>query len=225
MAHTDQSRSVIYSKAAAHSARVRLIKIALPVMTLAAVVGLFGFLALSRVSIPNVDVDIAASTIQNGKLVMANPRMTGFTDDERPYTVIARKAVQAVDGTGSVELEALRASITLDDGREADLSARIGVFDNNANMLELTENAVLEMSDGLTAHLENASIDMNAGSVTTDRPVRIEQPGTLITADRMQIKENGKQLVFESRVRVTMSGQATANMTPGDAGTAPTTSQ
>ena len=198
-----------FARAASHSARVRLLRRLVPAVAAAALVGVAAVMVLSRLMLPGVEVDLASSAIVDGKLVIADPRLEGFTPDRRAYRVAARSATQAI-GEDPLTLRMLSADMELEDGTTAFLSADSGVFDPSANRLTLGENAVLETTDGVRAHFSGAEIDLDAGTFVTRSKVRVSRPGTRIVAGSLAVEGSGRRMVFENSVSVVIEPSAIA---------------
>ncbi|HMQ57891.1 MAG TPA: LPS export ABC transporter periplasmic protein LptC, partial [Rhizobiaceae bacterium] len=191
---------------------VRVLKFALPLIGL---VGAAGFGAWTWVlsEVP-VSVDLSDSTIKDGKLVMSNPKLNGFTQDRRPYAMTAARAVQDLSQPQIIALENIVAKLPIDAKNEAQVRAPAGVFDNGANTLELKGAFVVKTTDGMTAKMQSAFIDMNSNDLKTADPVDITLDDTHIVADSMNVTKGGKVMTFERNVRVVM--QPSAIRKPGD---------
>ena len=189
-----------FVRAQRHSRRVRWLKVWLPAF---AVAGVIGFVGWSYVSIPTVaGISIEGAGISDGKLVMANPKLDGFTRDKLPYTMTALRAVQDLKDTNMVRLEGIDAKLPIDPKNSAKVVAKSGIYDNAKNTLVFDSPMTVTTTDGMTARLNSASIDMNAGSMSTGDPVEILLNGSRITALSMNMADNGRVIVFENRVRV-----------------------
>lgn len=196
----NSARAAEFHQAQHHSRRVRWLKFLLP--SLAAVMAV-GFFAYSYVSSPvKVAVDIASSAISDGKLVMASPKLEGFTKDNLPYSMTASRALQNLDTTGVIELEDIDAKLPVDEKNTATIDAAKGVYDRDKNTLDISSDITVTTTDGMVAKLKSAFIDISKGDLKTGDAVDIAMKGTNITADSMTILENGKVLVFEKRVRM-----------------------
>lgn len=196
----NSARAAEFHQAQHHSRRVRWLKFLLP--SLAAVMAI-GFFAYSYVSSPvKVAVDIASSAISDGKLVMASPKLEGFTRDNLPYSMTASRALQNLDTTGVIELEDIDAKLPVDAKNTATIDAAKGVYDRDKNTLDISSDITVTTTDGMVAKLKSAFIDIGRGDLKTGDAVDIAMKGTNITADSMTILENGKVLVFEKRVRM-----------------------
>lgn len=210
-----EDRQKAYQRAVAHSGRVRFAKIALPSVAVVVLAGMVLFTWASRV-VPSVGIDLSGSAIRDGKLVMANPKLDGFTADDLPYSVRAARAVRDLTGTGVIDLERIQATVPLNSDVEARVLAAAGVYDSDANTLDITDSLSLETSDGKRADLGSAAIDLAAGSLSTDEPVHVSMPGAELQADRLRVEDNGKRMLFESRVRLVVQPGAFESMASGE---------
>ncbi|MBZ9602516.1 LPS export ABC transporter periplasmic protein LptC [Phyllobacterium chamaecytisi] len=193
--------SMVFRAAERHSRRVRFLKFALPAVALigAAVFSWFTFFSTSSVP-SNISLDNAG--MENGKLVMTNPKLDGFTKDKLPYKMSAVKALQDVGNSNVISLEGISAEIPIGKELRAQVTAKSGVYDNANRQLKLDSAISLTTSDGITALLQSANIDIAGNTMSTDDPVSVKNSKSSITADSMQITESGKVMTFEKRVRL-----------------------
>ena len=193
-------RLAAFGRASRHSRNVRFFKFAVPLVAVAIAIAFPAYSYLSAP--PSVAVQTDGTAFSNGKLVMANPKLDGFTKQNLPYTMTAVRAVQDVEKQGVITLEGIAAKMPITDGNEVSLSARDGVYDSGKNTLTLNGNVALKTTDGVVAKLNSVYLDIAKGDMTTRDPVDISQNGSRITSDSMTVQDNGKVLVFEKRVRV-----------------------
>ena len=197
------SREREFASARSHSRRVRWLKVTLPVAAALMALGFFGY---SYVSSPlPLDIDISGAAVSDGKLVMTEPKLDGFTKDNLPYSMRAARALQNLDSTGLIELQEMKARLPVDDTNFATVDAPRGVYDRDKNTLEIPGTITVTTTDGMEASLKSAFIDLGKGDFHTLDPVEIALNGTRIAADSMTVLENGKVLVFEKRVKLELS--------------------
>jgi lipopolysaccharide export system protein LptC len=197
------SREAAFRRALSHSRKVRLLKFALPAGALL-VVG--AFVGYSYLSVPgSVSFNVADSAYRDGKLVMANPKLGGYTKDNRPYSMTAKRALQHVDKTGIVELEGIDAKLPVSKDVFALVDAAHGVYDRDSNTLAISSPMSVKTTDGTTVEFKSAYVDIDKGDLKTKDPVDIKTAGVQIAADGMSVLENGKVLVFEKRVRMELN--------------------
>jgi lipopolysaccharide export system protein LptC len=193
-------REAAFRRALSHSRRVRLLKLALP---LSALLITGSFAAYSYISVPgSVSFDISESAYADGKLVMANPKLDGYTKESRPYSMTATRALQHVDKSAIVELEGIDARLPVSDEIFALIGADRGVYDREKNTLDVPSLITVKTTDGMTATLQSAYLEIDKGNLRTDKPVDIRMDGARIAADSMSVLENGKVLIFEKRVKM-----------------------
>lgn len=197
---TDQSDA--FTQAERHSRRVSVLKVALP--TLAAVVAL-GFATVSYVRSPiSVAVDTSSNTIVDGKLVMARPQLEGLTKDNRPYEMLAERAIQEITAPGVIQLEAISAKLPLYTKDWVSIDAPAGTYDRDRSTLDMKSPFRIKTTNGLSATINSAFIDMINSTLKTDDPVDITVNGTRLTAESMSVLEKGKLFVFDKSVRLTI---------------------
>jgi lipopolysaccharide export system protein LptC len=192
-----------YLSASRHSSRVRILKFALPVLG-GAFIGIFYLLSHS-VDIPTGTIELGSGTVRNGKIVMANPVLKGYTKDNLSYRMTAERAIQDVGNTDTVNLENIRATIPIDKHNTATIGAASGSYDNKSRTLKVDSPLTVSTTDGMKVRLQSAFIEMKSGSLRTEKPVEIEQNGSQIKAQSMNVEDNGRILVFEKNVRLTIS--------------------
>jgi lipopolysaccharide export system protein LptC len=194
------SRAAAFSRAERHSRRVRRLKILLPLLAVVMSVGFIGYSFLSTPA--SVAVETEGSAFAEGKLVMDSPKLEGFTRDGRPYSVSAARATQDFDKQDIISLDGIDAKMPVEAENWARVEATSGVYDRAANTLDVSTDILVTTTDGMVAKLKSAFLDINNGSLKTTTPIDIQSHGSRITADSMAVLENGKRVIFETRVRV-----------------------
>lgn len=201
-----------FLKARRYSKRVRVVKFALPLVGAALAIGFFGY---SYVLSPSsVSIGVGGTAVRDGKLVMANPKVSGYTQDNLPYTLTAMRAIQDLSQSGTIQLEDIDAKFPVDENNWARVLARTGTYDDTGNTLDITSPVTFKTTDGMTANLKSAFINIEAGELSTSEPVDILQDGSRVTADTFKVLDKGKVFVFENRVRVMIEPQNRADQTP-----------
>lgn len=203
--------------AAGHSRRVRLLRIALPVLAAVIVVG-FGAVTLVRSFAPGLD--ISALRLSSDGIVMEKPRLSGHGPD-RSYEITAARAVQSLTETDRIDLEKIKAVITMSDGRVVDVSARSGIFNNKKELLTLEHDIVISSSAGDSGSLSSAVIDLKTGNMTTDRPVDLGSKTFAIQAGAATSANNGNMLTFSKGVKVTITPASPAPSASGSSNPSP----
>ncbi len=198
-AYAEGARADAFGRAARHSRRVRRLKFLLPVAAVA-IAGAFIFYSYVLPSSP-ITVDGVSASVSEGNLVMANPKLEGFTND-RPYSMTAERGVLEFDDQGVVNLEGISAKMPVEEGNWAEVTAERGVYDRIKHTIQLNTNVVVTTTDGMSARFDTAFLEIEKGKMSTIDPVDIRMKGSTVTADSMTILENGKIVVFDRRVRM-----------------------
>ncbi|WP_188052394.1 LPS export ABC transporter periplasmic protein LptC [Aureimonas fodinaquatilis] len=205
---TGQARPAAeFARANQHARRVRRLKVALPLLAGAIIVAGLAATWLAR-SAP-VDLTVAATTIQNGQLVMEDPRMSGKDKNDRPYFVTAQRAMQALDRTGAIDLEGINANLTLDPETTAEIAALAGRYDPKAEVLRLYDSIEVTTSNDIVIRLSSADILLNDGRLEGNGPVYIQTPNQTLQSGNVTIQNGGDRLTFGNRVKLTLLPAAT----------------
>lgn len=213
---TDQSHHVAgqanlrqqshFSNARRHSVFVKVLKRALPM----AVIGLVGWFVLTSLirSPDGRQISLDSIGVSSGNLVMENPRVKGFNDENRPYDLNATKAIQNLKKTNLVTLLNIVARLPTGENGYADIVAKNGHYDSEKEWLSLNQDIVVESAGGLRMLLSTAEIDLKSGKLVSNKPVKVSTENTTITADNMEILDNGDIVIFNQRVRMIMQPAA-----------------
>ena len=179
---------------------MRFLKFVLPAVAvlMATTFGAYSYLAAKV----DFDFKLDGAAFSDGKLVMADPKLDGFNKDGQPYSMRAARAIQDLTDQSVIQLEGISAELPVGNGVSAAVKAARGTFDRSKNTVDLTSEVTVVTTDGTSAKLQSAFVDIDKGDLKTSDPVAIETKGLQIAADGMGVRENGKLLVFEGRVRV-----------------------
>ena len=191
-----------FARARRHSLVVRFLRIGLPAAA-ALIIGGGLFVTWFARSLPD-GVSVSAASLDDRGIVMEDPRMSGFDKNNRPYSMVAERAIQSLGG-GGVDLEIVRAKVAVSDSTTADIVAAKGRFDPAAQTLRLSDDIKVATSDGMTIALQSADIDMKSGALTGAGPVEIVSPTQTVRAGSMAVRDGGKGLSFGNRVKVTIN--------------------
>ena len=191
-----------FQRAARSRKRTRMLKIVLPAIGGLIVLGGIGVTLLAR-AIPE-DVRISGASIEDGRVVMDDPRMSGVDSNDRPYELVAQKAMQAITG-GAVDLEGIDAKVAISDKTNAFIRAASGHYDPGEQLLSLTGGLNVETDDGLAVEMRSAGIDLAAGTLTTEDPVHIQTADQEIRANGMSVSDNGDKIRFTGGVSMKLN--------------------
>jgi lipopolysaccharide export system protein LptC len=186
--------------AARHSRRVRLLRRAIP--WLCAAVALFLVLRMLVGAFVTGPGGLTAGlSIQDRKVVMDKPRLSGFKRDGSAYEMNAEKAIQDLKNPNLMELVKLSARIQQGAQGWTNLSGDTGFYDSKIERLDVRGNVRVKTEAGTEALLQDALIEFKAGTVVTEKPVEVKMNVGQVSSDRMQVLDNGRKFVFEGRVK------------------------
>jgi lipopolysaccharide export system protein LptC len=195
----------LFRAARRHSRRVRVLRIALPVIVALGISTVFFATYFNPLRmLKALPGDLAGVVISGSKIKMEAPRLAGFTRDSRAFELVAKSAAQDLLKPDLVELQDIQAKIELPDKAFLNLTARSGVYDTKKDMLTLTDEIVLT-SDGYRGLLKEAVIDVRNGKVVSDKPVELSMLQGSMTAKRFEIIDSGEIARFSGGVTVTFA--------------------
>lgn len=205
---------LVFERERRRSRNVRRLKIALPVLAILMLAGLAGKSLIA--SMGEVSIDLTGASIQDGKLIMANPRMAGYTSDNRPYEMKAARAIQEITDDNIVDLQDIGARLPVGLKEWATVEAASGRLVKSDNTLTINSPALVKTTDGMEAKLKSAVLDIGTGTLTTDEAVEIDLEGSRVTADSMAVSDGGRVLVFEKRVKVLIESKRVRTAEAGE---------
>ena len=185
-----------------HSRLVRVMRTGLPVLALAGLGG-FAVLVWASNAIPD-GLDVEALSVENGELVMTNPRLVGFDEREQPYSVDAERAMQNIANPDLFQLEEVLAEVPLADGRRVTVLSQRGAYDRGSERLTIPDPFTVMVDDGTVAEFANGEVDVAAGTMSSTGAVDIRGPDARIEAERMDIERAGRKATFSGGVVVTI---------------------
>jgi len=214
----EQSRADIaarYARARRHSLLVRILKIALPVLSVG---GVAAFLLIIYV-LPELPPGISAGSIDisHNSIVMENPHVSGFMSGGRSYEVKADRAEQSLENTKVVTLFNIGATLGFDVDETAEVAAKTGTYYSDIQRIVLNDQISLSTSTGIVGNLQSADIDMKTGTMKSDKPLVFSLDGNRIEANGVFVADRGENISFTDGVKVTYSVADESSAAPGQA--------
>jgi lipopolysaccharide export system protein LptC len=192
-----------------HSRLVRITRVGLPLVIVlcAAAFGTYRWFDPVR-TLSRLPISTEGMLVSGTKLVMRQPRLTGYTNDERPYTVTARTAAKDLANPDALELDTIHTTLLMADGRNVVLTATEGFYDAKKETIRLF-NGVVVSSPEYEIKLRDALVHVKAGSVVSDNPVEVKMLQGTLTAKRLVVSESGAIIRFEGGVTLIIDDQDT----------------
>src|SRR5262249_34688739 len=152
-----------------HSRRVRIVRIALPAAIALALLGGIGLAALLNPMrlLAKLPVDIGSVVVAGSKIMMQQPRLAGFTKDNRRYDLSRQADVQDLTKPDMVELQGIRATMQLQENATVETTANNGLYNTKTELLTLSNNVLVTSTNGYEAVLSEAVLDMRAGKIVS----------------------------------------------------------
>ncbi len=204
-AYAKPARSA-YGDARFHSARVRRLKVLLPV---AAVIVSLAFIGVSiiRTYLPE-NIKIEGAKIKDGKVVMEKPAISGRNSDGINYSMLAERALQDIKNPNLITLETIKAAVPIRDDLIARVEATTADYDRATDNLNVKSPFTILLSNGLSAKFQTAQVDIKGGKLTTNDAVEIHKDGASVVARSLKMTDKGRTITFEGNVRMNVDPSA-----------------
>jgi lipopolysaccharide export system protein LptC len=202
---TGPERDSVFRAAKRHSRRVRMLRFALPSaalggLALIAFVVWFDPLRFYR----DLPIEFGRITITDNKLTIEAPKLTGFTQDRRPYSVTAATAAQDLSQSNIIELTGIHGQVELANRGESEIRAQNGVYDMKAGNLHLTGGIEIGATGGYQIWLTDAFVEVRKGHIVTKNPVKAVFPDGSLQAAQLEIFDHGDRVRFDGGVTMTL---------------------
>jgi lipopolysaccharide export system protein LptC len=200
---TGSDNQAAFLRAKRHSRMVRILRVAIPAGTAAALaaVALASWLDPLRIltRLPTGSGLVVSGT----KITMEAPKLAGFTKDGRAYELNARAAAQDITKPEIVELQDIRARIESQDRTPINLTAVDGVYDRKTGTLKLAKDVVLT-TPSYEVNLEEATVDTTTNNVVSNRPVQVKMLQGVVNSKRLEVDKGGDVVRFLGGVNMTL---------------------
>ncbi|MFG1396671.1 hypothetical protein [Roseixanthobacter pseudopolyaromaticivorans] len=192
-----------FRRAQRHSAFVRFVKRALPIGLIVALVAMIAFPLIAQFGMKiELPFEVGAMHFSGTRLTMEKPKLSGFTDDNRAYTVNAATASQDLTNTDVLDLTVVSARMELANKGWATVKSATGTVDMKRQFIMLRGGVDLATNGGYAGFLKDADVDAKAGSLTTDKPVLLTYMDGRLVADSMKVFDRGTRAFFEGNVQL-----------------------
>lgn len=179
-----------------YSRRVQLLKFLLPAIGLSLLL-LVAAWPRMRALLESVRLQAAAIDLRDAReLQMIHPRYAGRDRHDRPYVVTAATGRQVPDRADLLSLSQPRADFNLPHGATAVLTASTGIYQSQAQLLDLFRDVKLVHQDGTSFLTASAHVDLARDSAQGGDPVEGHGPSGNITAAGFRILSRGDTIIF-----------------------------
>ncbi len=187
-----------------HSRLVRWLRVSVPAVIAAALIMVVAVNYMPTVGGLRLPGELGKLVIKGTKVTMQQPRLTGFTDDARPYEFTAQTAEQDITKPDLMELHQIDAKIEMQDKSTVSVTSNSGTYDMKAEMLTLNESVHLVSSTGYEVRLTDAVVDVHKGNVVSEKPVWVKLINGVLTANRLDVVDGGNLIRFSEGVSMTI---------------------
>ena len=149
----------------------------------------------------------------NGEIALTGARYQGVTSSGQPFLITADKASEANDGSGRIDMQQPRATITMKNGQIIKLQSNYGVFDQPGDVVDMAGDVVITQP-AKNLKLVSASLfaDLKLGEMHSLVPVTVTDDARRIDAKTMTVLDNGDRILFGGTARMVLqTAGATAN--------------
>jgi lipopolysaccharide export system protein LptC len=194
------NRDDAFAVALKNSRRVRFLRRFIPLSCVAVFFGPIAWGIISPFASTAPEVKMGGVSVSGTKVIMEAPKLSGFKRDQKSYEVTAAQAIQDIKVPSVVELNKLVARMEQEKNSFARLSSDWGRMDQTADRLDLKGNVRVKTDSGYEVDMFSAVINMKSGDVTSTEPVKVRSKSATISADSVDVRDNGKLVVFQGRV-------------------------
>lgn len=194
-------RTKAFRAAKRHSARVKMLRVLLPLIAVCST-GLYFLPSRISVAIDGGEASIESIEVSTGGLKMVNPRMNGVNEKYGVYDIKADHALQQVKNPDLMNLTSISAKITSKTGEITVLTAPTGIYQQKLEELTFDNGVVIGGDAGMSGTLKTATAFMQAHKLVSHDPVDLAFRDTTIKADSMTLYSSEGRAVFEGNVKV-----------------------
>jgi lipopolysaccharide export system protein LptC len=198
-----------------YSRRVAFLKRVLPAVGVTLLLLVAGWPRLApllesvRLGFPAIDLREAR------ELRMVNPRYGGLDRYNRPYVVTAAIGRQVPDRNDVMALERPKAVMTVHGGASVVLTAATGIYQSQAQLLDLFADVNLIHENGTRFVTQRAHANLSDNSAEGHDPVEGHGPSGDITGQGFRILSNGETIIFTGESYLLFKGTKSSS-TPAE---------
>ncbi|WP_425406820.1 LPS export ABC transporter periplasmic protein LptC [Hwanghaeella sp.] len=181
---------------------VQFLKVVLPTVALMLIALLIAWPRLSeQTALPGLQLfDIDGNS--GDSMQLSNARYQGVDDKNQPYTVTADKVRQENLDSNFVNLEGPKADIMMTDQSWAAVTALTGVFNREAQILDLAGNVNFFHDLGYEIRTESAQLDIVEGHAVGDVHVEGQGPFGQFVAEGFEVFDRGARVLLTGKSRL-----------------------
>jgi lipopolysaccharide export system protein LptC len=189
-----------------YSRRVARLRLILPATGLAMLLVVAAWPRLApiferiRFAFPAIDLRDAR------ELRMLNPRYAGIDRQNRPFLVTAAIGRQVPDRQELMELEGPQADLKTKGGAAIVITAVSGMYQSQAQMLDLFSNVTLVHENGTRIVTQSARVDVANNAASGREPVEGHGPSGDVKGQGFQVLDKGEDIIFTGQSELFANG-------------------
>lgn len=147
---------------------------------------------------------IPVANLAEGTDTMLDATFEGFDSRDRPFTIHSDIVRNVANEEEPMALASPRGKLTLKGGGEVKVTANSGLYDRQAERVDLNDDVTLVHPSGYEMSTSIAHIDLPTGDASGDEPVRAKGPLGTINAEGFRVTDDGRVINFTGRSRMTV---------------------
>ncbi|WP_246702794.1 LPS export ABC transporter periplasmic protein LptC [Starkeya sp. ORNL1] len=192
-----------FKAARRHTRRVRFFRVMLPLGVLVSLAVAAGFALFDPLKIAmDLPFDLGRVSLSGSRIKMELPKLSGFTNDNRGYSVTAKSATQDLTHPDQIDLEEIEARLELAEQGWAKLTAQAGHYNTKSESMMLDQGIRFDTSAGYGGTLQEVKVDVKAGKLLSEQPVELRYLDGKLTADRMEVSQKDSRALLTGNVRL-----------------------
>jgi len=146
-----------------------------------------------------------AKIADSGEIALTGARYQGVTSSGKPFLITAAQVSEPNDGSGLIDMQQPRATITMKNGQIIKLQSNYGVFDQPDDVVDMSGDVVVTQPEkNLKLASDSLFADLKLGEMRSGVPVTVTDDARRIDAETMTVFDNGNRILFGGTVRMVM---------------------
>lgn len=199
------SSEILFRRARGHSRHVRFLRVAIPVVLAVGLMVTFLLIYFNPLRLlAKLPSGVGSIILAGTKISMSEPKLSGYTRDERRYDLSASAAAQDQLRADVTNLEEPRATLEMLDRSTINLRAAVGHLDRKSGLLTLDRDILLSSSTGYEVRLSRAVVDIRNGTIVSNQPVEVKLQQGSLHGNRLEVTKSGEIIRFDDGVTMTL---------------------
>jgi lipopolysaccharide export system protein LptC len=192
-----------------YSRMIRWMRLALPLAALAIAAVVFTWTG-PREALLTLEAAKIEKTV--GKNELLSPRFENIDNENRPYTLTAKRAVQDENDEKLVILENPKADMKLENGHWVAIEAAQGAFQEGERKLLLRGDVRLFRDGGYQLETPELHIDIKNSSAVSDKDVHAEGPEGTLEAKGLEGRNADGILIFKGPAKLVLNTEVSGGL-------------